>query len=43
MNPTTPDSDAVLAYLRNLQDRICTALEALDGGAQFRRDRWERA
>jgi coproporphyrinogen III oxidase len=43
MNSTTPDSDAVLAYLRNLQDRICTALEALDGGAQFRRDRWERA
>jgi coproporphyrinogen III oxidase len=43
MNSTTPDSDAVLAYLRNLQDRICTALEAVDGGAQFRHDRWERA
>lgn len=43
MNPATPDSAAVLVYLRNLQDRICIALESVDGGAKFRSDRWERA
>jgi len=36
------DSDAVLQYLRSLQDRICTALEMADGRAQFRRDAWQR-
>jgi coproporphyrinogen III oxidase len=43
--PTTidrPDIDAVAAYLTDLQDRICAALEAADGGARFREDRWER-
>ncbi|WP_373044834.1 oxygen-dependent coproporphyrinogen oxidase [Vulgatibacter sp.] len=30
------------AYVRELQDRICKALEDLDGGARFREDRWER-
>ena len=40
---STPyDSDAVLQYLRSLQDRICTALETADGSAQFRRDPWQR-
>lgn len=29
-------------YFRELQDRICTALEAADGGTRFREDRWER-
>jgi coproporphyrinogen III oxidase len=29
-------------YVEALQDRICTALERLDGRAAFRRDRWER-
>lgn len=38
-----PDSEAVLDYLRDLQDRICAALEALEEGARFRRDRWRRA
>lgn len=37
-----PDSDAVLAYLRELQDRICGALQDADGTATFGHDRWER-
>lgn len=37
------DADAVLAYLRGLQDRICSALEAADGTAKFARDKWDRA
>jgi coproporphyrinogen III oxidase len=38
-----PDVDAVLAYLRELQDRICGALETADEKAAFIRDPWERA
>lgn len=30
------------AYLRDLQDRLCAALEALDGGARFGDDAWTR-
>jgi coproporphyrinogen III oxidase len=37
------DADAVLAYLRGLQDRICAALEAADGTAKFASDKWDRA
>jgi coproporphyrinogen III oxidase len=33
----------VEAFLRGLQDRICTALEAVDGGARFAEDAWTRA
>ncbi len=40
---TAYDADAVLDYLRSLQDRICNELERLDGHARFRHDRWERA
>ncbi len=29
-------------YFRGLQDRICAGLEAADGGARFREDRWDR-
>jgi coproporphyrinogen III oxidase len=29
-------------YLRDLQDRICAALEAADGGARFVEDDWQR-
>jgi coproporphyrinogen III oxidase len=36
------DADAVLAYLRDLQDRICSALEAADGVGKFQHDRWQR-
>lgn len=38
----TPDRDAVLHYLRNLHDRLTTALETLDGQARFARDAWQR-
>jgi coproporphyrinogen III oxidase len=37
-----PNSTAVIAYLRDLQNRICTAIEAVDGQAQFKRDAWQR-
>jgi coproporphyrinogen III oxidase len=37
------DIDAVAAYLHDLQDRICTALQAADGQAQFQEDAWTRA
>jgi len=30
------------AYFRELQDRICSALETLDGGGHFREDLWQR-
>jgi coproporphyrinogen III oxidase len=40
---TNYDSTAVIQYLRELQDRICAALERLDGRATFRRDAWQRA
>jgi len=36
------DTAAVQAYLRELQDRICGALAAADGGAAFREDAWDR-
>ena len=37
-----PDKAAVKAYLLDLQDRICQALAAEDGGATFVEDSWER-
>ena len=37
----TPDINLVIAYLRNLHDRISDQLEALDG-QRFRRDAWQR-
>jgi len=37
-----PDLAAVKDYLLKLQDRICTALAAEDGGPGFREDNWER-
>src|SRR5688572_21678496 len=33
--------DRAAAYFRDLQDRICRALEQLDGG-RFREDHWQR-
>ncbi len=39
---TTPDVNAVKAYLLDLQNRICAELEAEDGGATFIQDSWER-
>ena len=37
-----PDLDAVKAYLLDLQDRICQALEQEDGSARFQEDLWQR-
>ncbi len=39
----TPELNAVRAYLHDLQDRICVALESADGTAKFREDAWQRA
>lgn len=39
----SPDKAAVKAYLLDLQDRICNALAAEDGGAGFVEDSWTRA
>jgi coproporphyrinogen III oxidase len=35
-------TEAVRRYLIDLQDRITTAVETLDGGGRFRRDAWQR-
>ncbi len=37
-----PDIDAVREYLLSLQDRICNALEEIDGQARFELDEWQR-
>jgi len=37
-----PDTEAVKDYLLGLQERICQRLEAVDGGATFIRDSWQR-
>jgi coproporphyrinogen III oxidase len=37
-----PDLDAVAHHLRELQDRICAALEAHEPRARFRPDPWQR-
>ena len=35
--------DAVIEYLRSLQDDICAGLEKLDGKSRFSEDPWERS
>ena len=35
--------EQVEAFLRSLQDRICAALEGIDGNARFAEDAWTRA
>ena len=42
MNDTEPSTQQVIAYLRELHDRITNALQQADGGARFRHDRWQR-
>ena len=42
MSIVAPDKAAVKAYLLDLQDRICNALAAEDGGAGFVEDSWRR-
>jgi coproporphyrinogen III oxidase len=39
---STPDVDAVKAYLLELQDTICNALAGEDGQQGFAEDQWER-
>ena len=36
------DIEAVKSYLLDLQDRICTGLQNLDGASQFIEDAWQR-
>ncbi|WP_127478710.1 oxygen-dependent coproporphyrinogen oxidase [Sulfurivermis fontis] len=36
------DIDAVAQYLRELQDRLCAALQQEDGAAEFREDAWHK-
>jgi coproporphyrinogen III oxidase len=37
------DQTTIIDYFKELQDRICTQLEAADGQGQFEEDLWERA
>jgi len=37
-----PDKEAVKAYLIKLQERICSALDEVDGRAVFERSEWQR-
>ena len=37
-----PDLNAVRTYLLALQDKICTALEEVDGDGRFKEDSWTR-
>ncbi|MCL1076302.1 oxygen-dependent coproporphyrinogen oxidase [Shewanella dokdonensis] len=39
---TAPDSSMVKQYLQQLQQKICEALEQLDGSAKFIEDAWQR-
>jgi len=39
---TSPSSAPVIAYLRDLHNRICTAIEELDGKGKFQSDTWTR-
>jgi len=39
---STPSVAAVSAYLTDLQDRICQALELIDAKKNFREDTWQR-
>jgi coproporphyrinogen III oxidase len=43
MSEPLPDIERVADFLRGLQDRICVAIEAADGGARFIEDSWQRA
>ncbi|MDE2089267.1 MAG: oxygen-dependent coproporphyrinogen oxidase [Gammaproteobacteria bacterium] len=40
---TSPDVQSVRQYLNDLQDRICQALERLDGRGRFVEDAWQHA
>ncbi len=40
--PTRGLRQRATAYFKDLQDRICAGLEALDGAGRFREDAWQR-
>jgi coproporphyrinogen III oxidase len=42
MPPLDPGHAPTAAYFQVLQDRICSALEELDGPGRFREDSWQR-
>ena len=42
MSQPIPAIDTVRDYLTGLQERICAAIEASDGGARFTEDAWQR-
>jgi coproporphyrinogen III oxidase len=42
MTSDVPGTSETEAWYRGLQDRLCAALESLDGTSRFVRDRWER-
>ncbi|HTE41622.1 MAG TPA: oxygen-dependent coproporphyrinogen oxidase [Steroidobacteraceae bacterium] len=39
---SSPSVAPVMAYLHDLHDRICTAIEDIDGSAKFKKDAWSR-
>ncbi len=39
----TRPTEQTPAFFRDLQDRLCAGLEAVDGGGRFREDLWQRA
>ncbi len=41
-NNKIPDISLVITFLKDLQDRICQALEQADGSGQFIEDNWQR-
>lgn len=40
--PPADSRDRVTTFLKGLQDRICSGLEEMDGGATFQEDDWQR-
>ncbi|MEM6436015.1 MAG: oxygen-dependent coproporphyrinogen oxidase [Cyanobacteria bacterium P01_D01_bin.115] len=40
--PPADSRDRVSQFMQGIQDEICQGLEALDGGATFQQDQWER-
>jgi len=45
-SPATPGAEQIAAvehYLTDLQDRICAAIELVDGKARFQQDHWQRS
>lgn len=41
MTTTTPSKETITTWFKDLQDRICAGLEALDGKGKFQEDAWK--